>query len=678
MRNFLPSTQQVLRNTMAMLLLALMGTAAFAQSTEPITNANLNNPFVEATPNLVSSSNTTATPEALWDIQQWFNATDSTNGDLGMAGCIYAFGEWWVSRWASDTLYRFTQSGQLISEFTIPGLTGTRCFTTDGTFLYAGTAGPQIYQINPTTQTLGTTINTSVTTGVRHCTYDPTLDNNNGGFWVGNFNTDIVPVSMSGATLAGTIPAATHGLGGMYGSAYDGASAGGPYLWIFHQGGANNCEITRLQLPGGTQTLVTNDVLSDVGVASGLSSALAGGLFITNSLVPGQRTIGGLAQGTPSNIAFAYELSDPVIPAADAEVDNMRPTRGYTQIPLGQVFAETFDLELSNVGSDPLDTVFVSYDVVYNGATNVFTDVQSTFNLASGNTVIISSLPFTPANGVGSYEVTATASVGANQNDTVTSNNVATFTFDVTDSTFARDDNVPDGGNGYAVSTADWAYAMANFTLNAADTVTSIFISLAVPTDLDTTYGLVATTVAGTPNAILTQTPVQIISSGQNDYVLAIPGGLALPPGEYSFGCYEGVGTTINLNQSNNIFTQGTNYFFTGGGGWSGSNIPTARFIRPNFGSPTAVSVDEMRKYQVNVFPNPNNGTFAVSFREELNTELTVRVLNPVGQEVARKVVNPSAQRKVDFDLNTHAAGVYFVQVEGIEGTIVKKIMLTK
>jgi hypothetical protein len=483
---------------------------------------------------------------------------------------------------------------------------------------------------------------------------------------------------MTGAALPGTITAATHGLGGMYGSAYDGASIGGPYLWIFHQGGTNQCEITQLQLPAGTQTLITHDVLSDVGVTAGLSSALAGGLFITDSLVPGQRTIGGLAQGTPENIVFAYELSDPVTAAIDLEVDDLRPTNGYTQIPMNQVIAETFDINLTNVGTDPVDTAFIDYTVRFNGPTVVFTNTQMTMNLASAANVLLSSAPFTPANGIGVYEVTAVARTGTNQNDSIPGNNTEVFSFAVTDSTFARDNGIPDGGNGYAVSNTDWAYAMSTFTLSNPDTVTSIWISLATPVDMDTTYAVVTNTVAGTPNAPLAFGNVEIISAGTNDYILVIPGGLSLAAGTYGFGCYESAANTINLNQSNNVYTAGTNFFLTGAGGWSPSGIPTARFIRPNFGSPTMVGIDEMRDLSVQVFPNPSNGNFTVMFREELNTELSVSVVNMVGQVVETQVVNPSATRSTTFDLSDQAAGVYFVRVDGNEGSVVKKIMVTR
>jgi hypothetical protein len=678
MRNLLPKSLNYVRHALAFALLAMTGTALFAQSQETATPVNLNNPFVEAMPNLAPTTGANPSTEALWDIQGSFNATASTNGDLGMAACLFFNNEFWVSRWASDTLYRFSPTGTLISEFVIPGLTGTRALTTDGTLIYAGTATATIYKINPTTQTLvPPNISTSVTTGVRHITYDPTLNSNAGGFWVGNFNTDITPVSLTGATLPGTILAATHGLGGMYGSAYDGTSSGGPYLWIFHQGGSQNCEITQLQLPAGTQTLVTHDVMSDAGTLAGsLTSGLAGGLSITSSYNVSNRSLVGTIQGTPNNVVFAYELSDAVIPSVDLDVSGLRPTAGYTQIPVNQVFAETFDLTLSNLGADPADTAYVDIRVRFNGGATVFTDTQTNFNLASAGTVVVSSAPFTPANGVGSYDVTAIARLGTNQTDSITSNDTVFFSFQVTDSTFARDNGNP-SGTPYSVSN-DWAYAISTFTLTNPDTVSSIWISLETPIDLDTTYAVVTNTVGGTPNAPLALGQVEIISGSQNDYVLLIPGGLPLGAGTYGFGCYEGANTGINLRQSTSIFTPGTNFFLTGAGGWSPSNIQSARFIRPNFGTPVAVGVDQMRDYSVQVFPNPSNGNFTVMFREELNTELNLSVVDMVGKEVARKVVNPSSQRATTFDLSDQAAGVYFVRVEGMEGTVVKKIMVTR
>ncbi len=263
--------------------------------------------------NSITKTKSNTNNKALWDIQFSFNTTSAAVGDVGMAAIAYFNNEFWVSRWASDTLYRFSSTGVLLSEFTISGLSGTRSLTTDGTYLYAGTASSTIYRIDPSLQQLAPPhIASSSSVTARFCTYDPTLDSGNGGFWIGNFSTDIVAISMAGTVLS-TIPAATHGLTGMYGAAIDNNTPGGPYLWIFNQGGTNSSQLVALELPSGTpSTTYDHDVFPDVSTTHSLSSALAGGAFFTSNFVSGKNSVICLLQGTPNNVAVVYEIATPV------------------------------------------------------------------------------------------------------------------------------------------------------------------------------------------------------------------------------------------------------------------------------------------------------------------------------------------------------------------------------
>jgi hypothetical protein len=78
----------------------------------------------------------------------------------------------------------------------------------------------------------------------------------------------------------------------MYGSAYDGFTAGGPYLWVFDQSGTNTSQIERITLAtGATYGLASHDVFTDFSGTNSLTSGLAGGLFITDQLVSGQFSI---------------------------------------------------------------------------------------------------------------------------------------------------------------------------------------------------------------------------------------------------------------------------------------------------------------------------------------------------------------------------------------------------
>ncbi len=262
------------------------------------------------------SNEPSAQPDAQWDIQLDINATAPTTS-VGMAGAQFVKnaslpnGEFWTSKWGSDTLLTWDAAGTFIQKFQIAGLTGVRSLAFDGTYLYAGANTTTIYRIDPVTKQLAPPhINSSSASNVRHCSYDASLNSGAGGFWVGNFGTDIDAISMTGMLLS-SIPSATHGLAGMYGSAFDNYTVGGPYLWIFDQGGVNTTQIERITLAtGATYGVASHDVFSDFSGTNSLTSGLAGGLFITDQLVSGKNTIGGMIQGTPNNVLFGYELTD--------------------------------------------------------------------------------------------------------------------------------------------------------------------------------------------------------------------------------------------------------------------------------------------------------------------------------------------------------------------------------
>ena len=249
------------------------------------------------------SSTTISEQRALWTIQLDVSPAPIA---LGLAGALWTGTEFWLSKWSNDSLFTANASGVGTGSFVIPGITGTRSMTTNGTSIYIGANTSNIFQVDPITKTLTSTITTSVT-NCRYVAYDPTLNAGAGGFWTGSYGSDITAVSMTGATLS-TISAATHGLTGIYGLAYDPYSAGGPYLWANDQD-ATGSTLQQILISTGAMTGLSHDTNLDLQGGAGVGAGLAGGLFITNSFVTGMKTIGGLNQGIS---LFAYELSDPL------------------------------------------------------------------------------------------------------------------------------------------------------------------------------------------------------------------------------------------------------------------------------------------------------------------------------------------------------------------------------
>ncbi len=286
----------MMRKLQSLLVVALISGGSFAQNNDSEMVPYANN---ESANNYDQFHTTNSDDRAPWDI---LHDSDPTSVTVSLAGAFWTGTEFWVTQWNSDSLYVVDASGAMVSGFTIPGVSGARSITSDGTRYYIGGAGADIYQIDPGTQTLVSTISTSGL-NCRYLTFDPTLDGGNGGFWTGQYGDDITAVSMTGATLS-VLPAATHTLTGVYGMAYDGYSSGGPYLWAYDQGTTGYAMIVQLDMTG-TPTGVTHDTQSDL---AGGNTGLGGGLFFATNW-PGQdAVIGGLNQGVS---LFVYEMTAP-------------------------------------------------------------------------------------------------------------------------------------------------------------------------------------------------------------------------------------------------------------------------------------------------------------------------------------------------------------------------------
>lgn len=305
------------------------------------------------------------TQAQLWTVQL---DSDPTNLGSALAGVAWTGTEFWCAQWNSADIYVADANGNASTpaSFTISGVTGTRSITTDGTYMYIGANTSSIYQVDPVTRTLISTITTTVT-NCRYLTYDPTLDGGNGGFWTGAYGSNITAVNMSGTTLS-TISSSTHGLTGIYGMAYDGFSTGGPYLWAFDQGG-NGADIVQLSATTGSPTGITHDATTDL---AGGGSGLAGGLFICNNYLSGVNSMIGISQGIS---LFSYELADP--PADDPILESL-------DINSFVVNPSNLDIKgtIRNGGLNPINSI----DVKWSDGTTTYTDNLTGLNILTNQT----------------------------------------------------------------------------------------------------------------------------------------------------------------------------------------------------------------------------------------------------------------------------------------------------
>ena len=256
---------------------------------------------------ITKSTNTIAQPQALWDILFNYNILAIT-GRNGVAGVCVLNNEIWVSRWQTDSLFKISMNGTLLASLKIPGSAGARSLTTDGTYIYEGVYTNKIQKIDPVSKTVVGSITVPIAK-IRSLSYDASADNGNGGFWASDWGTEINLFSKDGTNTLNTIYTSDHKLTGMYGTACDNFSSGGPYLWISDQnfdGTGKTSEIVQLKIATGKQTGIIHNTMSDVGIGGSDTSGIAGGLFI--SLQGSTVNLVGVLQGLPTNRLFSYDL----------------------------------------------------------------------------------------------------------------------------------------------------------------------------------------------------------------------------------------------------------------------------------------------------------------------------------------------------------------------------------
>ena len=241
-------------------------------------------------------------PQGQFSVEFNYDANAVTGGASNYGSIfIPTLNEFWTSRWNSDLLHRWNKNGTLIEQFTIPGVQGVEGFADDGNYIYATMNGSNVIKIiEPVNKTVVGDITAPF--NAIYITYDPTADNNSGGFWIGSWTTDVNLIDRAGNILR-TLPYSNLNSPDNGGIAYDNYSPGGPYLWLTSQG--NGQMIRQISIATGLPTGIEHDILSDVASGTG---AWTGSLFISSGLVDGKATIGGMTQG-PDHL-FGYQLCD--------------------------------------------------------------------------------------------------------------------------------------------------------------------------------------------------------------------------------------------------------------------------------------------------------------------------------------------------------------------------------
>jgi hypothetical protein len=273
-------------------------------------------------------------PCPIWTVQFYFDV-QAASGGLGNAGAEYANGYFYSTRWASNEIHEYTSTGVLNRQFTIGGVSALRdlAYCPANGHFYGGTGGSTIYEMDfsPPNPILLNTYTGNYQ--VRAIAYDDNLD----VLYVSNWGDPVWVVDRTSGTILSQFDLVS--TVGTYGFAYDNyCNGGGPYLWVFDQGGSG-AEIHQWDLSIAGFTGVWHDVITNFPGTGGI----AGGLFFTKEFYPGQTTLGGMLQGTP-DILFCYEICDVLVPKISCDPMTMN----WVDVTTGSTV--TGDFFVSNSG----------------------------------------------------------------------------------------------------------------------------------------------------------------------------------------------------------------------------------------------------------------------------------------------------------------------------------------
>ena len=183
--------------------------------------------------------------------------------------------------------FKYDLKGNLLNEFSITGInTGLTTLAYDGRYFWGSKNLKTIYKIDMQANPPAVVGTITSPVSVLNCAFDPNADNGNGGLWVGSQFTDIVLLNLAGTELA-RIPAATHGVGYLYGTAFDNFTSGGPFLWTVNSF-TEEPWIRQHHLPGGERTGIAYSLWEE-GIITDWSSM--GGMLIMQDVIPGTTSL---------------------------------------------------------------------------------------------------------------------------------------------------------------------------------------------------------------------------------------------------------------------------------------------------------------------------------------------------------------------------------------------------
>lgn len=435
------------------------------------------------------------------------------------------------------------------------------------------------------------------------------------------------------------------------------------------------------QTPGGYGDNVT--VTEDLGC---MVEGTCVNVYTVDDWGDGGNTIQFYVEGIVADVINCSGTNDtlsfcPVSPALyNAEIGLVHE---YTAIPVNQVASALgSSLEVTNTGADAITEVTVlvavrdgNFDIVYQ---NYTTPVAT---IAPGETVVLTDAGYLPSS-ADLYTVQHVMFIDE-QFDFV---DAATYTVDVTQNFYARDNDTVSVNLGVGTASAElgnsYDYPVAGFKMDSVlfqfkagsigdTTEVKVYEFDGVnPGTQIGTSGLIITTAADTAGIYKT-VPVTNLSGGDLN-LTTTQVFVVLTDSESGF---------LGLGHSTAIYTEGKTLGSIGGGPWtplSAFGFSNPCMIRPYTSEVGTTGLSDLSSGILSIYPNPSVGSFNLNLSGLTDSKVDVLITDVSGKIVMSKPFSlTNGELNTLINISDVEDGIYIVNVNGSQ-SMVKTIVVSK
>lgn len=139
----------------------------------------------------------------------------------------------------------------------------------------------------------------------------------------------------------------------------------------------------------------------------------------------------------------------------------------------------------------------------------------------------------------------------------------------------------------------------------------------------------------------------------------------------------------IFTNTKTNLSTDSSGWFLQFTNNWRtlryGRNAKVQLAILPIIACQAIQGIEDHKtdfNSNITIMPNPSNGQFSLIFTLLKHENVTVKIINPLGQQISSDKIENVANHLLNIDLRNRPTGIYFIEVSNGSEKVTKKLIL--